>query len=173
MSRVLLMAVAVAIGALFISAPVAAKGFVQGIAIDVDGEDYYLAEVLVENDVIGHYWVQAGPKQLVGKHYNDYYNSEPFWSDDAPENELLYVVHGIIDTWTREKAELYASRGYVHYHELAAVSDGTPHPNKVVWLKHTARTRFTFTAMGMERNITPGIDWEFMPNWQMPYTPPP
>ncbi|UCG82843.1 MAG: hypothetical protein JSW38_11775, partial [Dehalococcoidia bacterium] len=124
---------------LLFAAPVAAKGFVQGIIVNVDGEYYYVAKAppaFPGNDVLGHYWVQAGPSQLVGKHYNDYLEAAPFWSNDAPEGELLYVVHGIIDTWDAEKAEMYASRGYVHYHELLAVSDGTPHPDKVVWLKH-------------------------------------
>ena len=63
---------------------------------------------------------------------------------------------------------------YVHYHELVSVDDGELHPNKVVWLKHTARTSFTFDggphADDMEpHEVTPGIDYEFLPNYMMPY----
>jgi len=83
-------------------------------------------------------------------------------------------VKAIIDTWTPEKAERYAERGYVHYHELIAVSDGTLHPTKVVWLKHTARTTFTLDggpATGKGIPMTPGVAYNFLPNWQTPYAP--
>ncbi|MFB0558751.1 MAG: hypothetical protein ACETVY_06515 [Candidatus Bathyarchaeia archaeon] len=155
------------------------KGFVHGIVITVDGEDYYLAGAPDGPggaiDVPGHYWVQAGPVQLVGKHYNTGpFGAPQWWSSDAPDGELLYTVHGIIDTWTEEKAERYAGRGYVHYHELIRVSDGQPHPTKVVWLKHTARTFFTLDGgprPDLAHSVTPGVDYEFMPNYMMPYGP--
>ncbi|MDW7670053.1 MAG: hypothetical protein SCJ93_14605, partial [Bacillota bacterium] len=95
---------------------------------------------------------------------------------DAPEGELLYIVHGIIDTWSKEKAEMYAKKGYVHYHELMSVEhNGELHPNKVVWLKHTARTSFTFDGGPMAgmmdpHDVTPGVDYMFMPNGMMEYT---
>jgi hypothetical protein len=72
------------------------------------------------------------------------------WSSDTPDGELLYIVHGIIDTWTADKSMWYAKRGYVHYHELILVGTGagTPnlpvyYPSKVFWLRHTARTNST------------------------------
>jgi len=156
-----------------------AKGFVHGIVISLDGEDYYLAGAPDgpngEIDVPGHYWAQAGPNQLVGKHYNTGPFGEPqWWSSDAADGELLYIVHAIIDTWDAVKAEEYASRGYIHYHELITVSNGEHHPTKVVWLKHTARTSFTLDggpATQFAHAVTPGVDYEFIPNYSMPYNP--
>lgn len=161
-------------------------GFVTGIVINVDGDDYYLAGAPVDptdpdspTDVPGHYWVLAGSNKLVGKHYNTGPMGMPQgWSSDAPDGELLYIVRGIIDIWTLEKSEWYASRGYVHYHELVKVEDGTLHPSKVVWLKHTARTFFTLDrgpAYWMmdpvlyEHEVTPGVDYEFPNNYMNPY----
>ncbi len=168
--------------ALLIAIPVAANGFVHGIIINVDGTDYYLAGPPDgpngERDIPGHEWVQAGPNQLVGKHYNigPMVPDPPwtFWSSDAPDGELLYIVHAIIDTWSPEKAASYVSQGYVHYHELVKVSDGTLHTAKVVWLKHTARTSFTLNGgphSELTHEVTPGVDYEFIPNWSMPYSP--
>jgi selenium-binding protein 1 len=154
----------------------AAKGFVHGIVIEVDGEDYYLAGAPDgpdgATDVPGHDWMQAGKDKLVGRHYNTGpFGAPQWWSSDAPDGELLYIVKGMIDTWTAEKAEQYASRGYVHYHELVAVDDGEEHPTKVVWLKHTARTSFTLDGgpgapnPPYEHEVTPGVDYEF-PTWR-------
>ncbi len=166
---------------LLIATPVSAKGFVHGIVVSIDGDDYYLAGAPDgpngEIDVPGHYWVQAGPDMLVGKHYNTGpFGAPQWWSSDAPDGELLYIVHGIIDTWTEEKAAEYASRGYVHYHEFVEVDDGTtPHPNKVVWLRHTARTSLTLDGGPLapdppyEHEVTPGVDYDFMPNYMNPY----
>jgi len=86
----------------------------------------------------------------------------------------LYVVHGVIDTWSPESAATYASRGYVHYHELVSVTDGSLHPTKVVWLRHHARTSFTLDGgprPDLVHEVTPGVDFEFIPNWFVPYTP--
>lgn len=154
------------------------KGFVHGIVVNVDGTDYYLAGPADgpngERDVPGHSWVKAGKHKLVGKHYN----TGPFgmlqwWSSDAPDGEFLFKVDAIIDEWTHEKAEQYAERGFVHYHELVKVSDGSLHPHKVVWLKHIARTTFTLDGGPMEPNpgfeMTPGVAYNFMPNYTMPY----
>lgn len=155
------------------------KGFVHGIIVNVDGDDYYLAGAPDgpggATDIPGHYWVIAGPDQMVGKHYNTGpFGAAQWWSSDASDGELLYVVHGIIDMWTEEKAALYAARGYVHYHELVKVSDGTLHPNKVLWLKHVARTQFTLDGgphPEFAHYVTPGVDYEFIPNGNMPYLP--
>lgn len=158
---------------------VAAKGFVHGIVVNLDGEDYYLAGAPDgpngEIDVPGHYWVQAGKDKLVGKHYNTGpFGAPQWWSSDAPDGELLYIVHSKIDEWSQEIAAEYASRGYTHYHEFVKVSDGTHHPTKVIWLKHTARTSFTLDggpAPDLAHEVTPGVDYDFIPNWDMPYTP--
>ena len=173
----LLLVIGVAVLTLAAVLPVSAKGFTHGIVVDVDGENYYLAGApdgpSGAFDVPGHDWVQAGPKQLVGKHYNTGpFGAPSWWSSDAPDGELLYVVHGIIDTWTEEKADWYASRGYVHRHELVRVSDGEEHPSKVVWLRHTARTTFTLDggpAMPFAHSVTPGVDYEFPNNYPVPY----
>ena len=155
------------------------NGFVHAITIDVDGEYYYMAGAPDgpdgATDIPGHYWVQAGPNQLVGKHYNTGpFGMSSWWSSDADDGELLYIVHAIIDTWSPEKAESYASRGYVHYHEILSVDDGAPHPTKVVWLKHTARTSFNFDRgphPELDHGVTPGVDYDFIPNGMMPYVP--
>lgn len=155
------------------------KGFIHGIVVEIDGDDYYFAGAPDgpngEVDVPGHYWVKAGPNKLVGKHYNTGpFGDEKWWSSDAPDGELLYKVDAIIDIWTAEKAEQYAAKGYVHYHEWVRVSDGELHPTKVVWLKHTARTFFTLDRgpmPEMSHEVIPGVDYEFMPNGHMPYEP--
>ncbi len=155
------------------------RGFVHGIVITVENEDYYLAGAPDgpggATDIPGHYWVMAGPSQLVGKHYNiGPFGAAQWWSSDAPDGELLYIVHAIIDTWSEEKAESYARLGYVHYHELIRVSDDSLHPYKVVWLKHTARTSFFFDGgphPELAHYVTPGVDYNFIPNGMMPYNP--
>jgi hypothetical protein len=165
--------------AALVAVPVAAKGFERWPVISLDGEDYYWAGAPDgpngETDVPGHYWVQAGPNRMVAKHYNTGpFGASRWWSSDAPDGELLYIAHIIIDEWTEEKAEQYAARGYVHYHELLEVDTGEPHPTKVGWFKHTARTSFTLDggpAPQFSHEVTPGIDFEFIPNGMTPYAP--
>jgi len=176
--RVTILIVVLLLG-LIIAVPASAQGFTHGIVIPVDGEDYYLAGAPDGPggafDIPGHYWVQAGPNQLVGRHYNTGpFGAPQWWSSDAPDGEFLYTVHAIIDTWSPEQAEQYASRGYIHYHELVSVEDGTLHPTKVVWLKHTARTSFTLDGgphPELAHEVTPGLDTEFIPNGSTPYNP--
>lgn len=157
-------------------------GFVHGIEIEIDGEMYYFAGAPDgENgaiDVPGHYWVQAGKNRVVGKHFNTGpFGTPKWWSSDAEDGAYLYMVNGIIDTWSLEKAEAYYSRGYVHYHEFVSVADGSEHPEKVVWLKHTAVTNFTLDGgpgapePPYEHVVTPGVDFEFPNNSFMPYNP--
>jgi hypothetical protein len=156
-----------------------AQGFTHAPVIDVDGVDYFMAGAPDgpdgATDIPGHEWVQAGPNQLVGKHFNTGpFGASQWWTSDAPDGEYLYKVHGIIDTWSPEKAASYASRGYVHYHELLRVSDGAEHPTKVVWLRHTARTSFNLDGgphPELDHYVTPGVDYDFIPNGFMPYTP--
>lgn len=158
-------------------AAVQAEGFTHGIVINVDGTDYYLAGPPDgpggATDIPGHYWVMAGPNQLVGHHYNTGpFNAPQWWSSDAADGELLYIVHAIIDTWSQDKAASYAARGYVHYHELISVADGSLHPDKVVWLRHTARTSFRLDGgphPELSHYVTPGLDYEFIPNGMNPY----
>lgn len=172
-----LLAVVAALTALAV--PAQAAGFERGTVLNVDGIDYYLAGAPDgpggSIDIPGHSWVQAGPDHLVGKHYNTGpFGAPSWWSSDAPDGELLYVVHGIIDTWSAEKAATYASRGYVHYHELVAVDGGSLHPTKVVWLRHHARTRFTLDggpAPQFTHPVTPGVDFDFINNYFVPYAP--
>ncbi len=154
-------------------------GLRAGIVLEVDGEDYYLAGPPIEEgsdvlDVPGHEWVILSLNAIYGKHYNTGpFGAENWWSSDADDGELLYTVVGIIDGWTEAKAERYAERGYVHYHELVSVDAGELHPDKVVWLKHNARTSFTLDGgphpemAGHE--VTPGIDYNFLPNYMQPY----
>jgi selenium-binding protein 1 len=156
-----------------------AGGFVHGIVIEVDGEDYYLAGAPDgpngETDVPGHDWVISGKDKLVGKHYNTGpFGAPQWWSSNAPDGELLYIVRGVIDTWNEEKAAFYASRGFVHYHELVSVFDGSLHPEKIVWLKHTARTTFNLDGgprPDLGHEVTPGIDFDFINNFYVPYVP--
>ena len=50
----------------------AGNGFIHGIIIEIDGEDYYFAGPPDgpngENDVPGHYWRKAGKDKVNGKH---------------------------------------------------------------------------------------------------------
>jgi selenium-binding protein 1 len=156
-----------------------AAGFERAPVITLDGEDYYLAGPPDgpggANDVPGHYWVKSGPNMLVAKHYNTGpFGAPRWWSSDAPDGELLYIAKVIIDTWSTEKAEMYAARGYVHYHEFVSVADGSLHPTKVGWFKHIARTSFTLDGgprPDLAHVVTPGVDFEFIPNYFVPYAP--
>lgn len=156
------------------------NGFVHGIIIELDGEDYYFAGPPDgqngENDVPGHYWRKAGKNKVNGKHFNTGpFGASKWWSSDANDGAYLYFVHGIIDIWTPELAQEYADNGYVHRHEFVKVSDGTPHPSKVIWLKHTAVTSFTLDGgpgapnPPYSHSVTPGLDWMFPNNYMMPY----
>jgi hypothetical protein len=151
--------------------------FVRGIVFAIDGEDYYFAGAPDgpngEVDVPGHSWIEVTAGEFVGLHYNTGPGgAEQWWSSDAEDGELLFFVEALIDTWTPQKAAWYASRGYVHYHEMVSVEDGTVHPEYVVWLRHTALGSFTFDGgplPEMGHDVTPGVDWNFMLNNEMPY----
>ena len=158
------------------------NGFIHGIVIELDGENYYLVGPTDgpngEKDVPGHYWRPAGKDKLNGKHYNTGpFGAPSWWSSDADDGDYLYFVHGIIDIWTPEIAADYASDGFVHYHEFVSVATGLEHPTKVIWLKHTAVTSFTLDGgpgapnPPYQHDVTPGIDWDFPNNYMMPYDP--
>jgi hypothetical protein len=65
----------------------------------------------------------------------------------------------------------------VHYHEFVSTEDGKLHPDKVVWLKHTAVTSFTLDGgpgapnPPYEHAVTPGVDLLFPNNYMEPYDP--
>lgn len=80
-----------------------AAGFEHGIVITLDRSDYYLAGPADgpsgELDVPGHYWLRLGPQRIMGLHNNTGpFGEESWWSSDAGDGELLYVVDAIIDT---------------------------------------------------------------------------
>ena len=156
------------------------SGFIHGLEVDIDGEMYYFAGapdgMNGAVDVPGHYWVQSGKNKVVGKHYNTGpFGMSNWWSSDAKDGAFLYIVHGIIDTWSVEKATMYKDKGFVHRHEFISVESGEFHPSKVVWLKHTSRTSFTLDGgpgapnPPYEHYVTPGVDLKFPNNGFMPY----
>jgi len=172
---------------LFITTPVLAapewnrnpKGFEHGIKLDIEGEYYYFkgpGSTPGAIDVPGHTWVQAGHRQVIGRHYNVGPGGAPsWWAASEPDGVLLYKVHGVFDkppgNISNEREQWLKSRGYVHVHELVNASnpmnpDGTWNEAEdlVVYLKHTAVREFDFTHMAV-RHVTPGIDYDFMPNW--------
>jgi selenium-binding protein 1 len=184
LSKQFMVALALVALAAVMVVPVSASGFERWpvITLPVPGEgdrDFFWAGAPDgpngETDVPGHYWVQAGPRTLVAKHYNTGpFGAPSWWSSEAPDGELLYIAQVRIDTWTPAKAERYASRGYVHYHEFLDVETGEPHPTLVGWFKHTARTSFALDggpAPQFAHEVTPGIDYEFILNWTVPYNP--
>ncbi|MHA1620220.1 MAG: hypothetical protein ACTSVZ_13165 [Promethearchaeota archaeon] len=158
------------------------KGFEHGILIDVDGEEYYFAGPGSEpgmTDVPGHTWVQTGTYSLVGRHYNvGPYNANmgtyvPAWWAPMEENGvLLFKVDAIIAPRSHEIAESMAERGFVHYHEILNTETMEEHETLVVWLKHTAMSTYYFVPIPMPmmaHEVTPGVDYMFMPNYMMPY----
>ncbi|MBT4483096.1 MAG: T9SS type A sorting domain-containing protein, partial [Candidatus Latescibacteria bacterium] len=127
-------------------------------------------------DIPGHYWTITGANTLTGDHYNTGPLDEASWWATGEENDiLLWTVDAAIDDWTASKAEGWANKDYLHYHELVRVSDGMLHPSKVVWLKHTAVTSFNFDGGPHPefgpREVTTGIDAQFLPNGDTPYDP--
>ncbi len=149
------------------------KGFVHGIALEIDGETrYFDGPGTGVQDVPGHTWVETGPYRVKGRHYNVGPGGAPsWWATGEPDGVLLFVVDGIIAPWSMEIREKMAARGYVHYHELVDAADN-PHPTLVVWLKHTAVRSFNFDGGPMPalaHLVTPGIDYNFMPNYMTPY----
>ncbi len=153
--------------------------YVAGPLVPIDGEYYYFTGAPVGSngatDIPGHSWIIAGENTFIGAHFNSGpAGAAKWWSSDAPDQALLYTVEAIADEWTAEKAKMYADMGFVHYHEMASVKDGSLHPTKVVWLKHTAVTSFTLDggpAPQFSHSVKPGVDLEFIPQGMMPYSP--
>lgn len=177
---------AVALGAMLVSSA-GANDFVHGIMIKVD-RDYYYFDGAPDGpdgatDIPGHYWMQTAPNRLVGKHYNEGpFGADDWWSSDGGNDELLYEVEAVIDTWNPAKAGQYAARGFVHYHELVSVSTGEHHPRKVVWLRHKPVKEFTLDG-GPHAELSHAVDfdnplivydgyhYQFIPNYFIPYAP--
>lgn len=152
-------------------------GFTRGITLKIDGKRYVLAGVPDapngNTDIPGHSWAVIDKDQLVGRHVNTGpFGASQWWSSDAADGALLYNISGVIDSWSEKKAVSYHNRGYVHYHELLSVEDGSPHPEKVLWLRHAAVTNFTLDGgphPELTHAVTPGVDFRFIPNWNVPY----
>jgi len=155
------------------------KAFVHGIALDIDGMTlYFKGPGSVEGaiDVPGHTWVQTGFDRVKGRHYNVgpwmAPAGTPRWATQEPYGVLLFVVDGIIDVppddLSYDREQWLKDHGYVHFHELVD-SDSVESEDYVVYLKHTAVRSFYFDggpmAPGSNHDVTPGIDYNFMPNW--------
>lgn len=166
------------------------KAFVHGIKVWIDGQDYYFKGPAVPDtdplrtDVPGHTWVQTGPYQFEGRHYNIgpiEMPPMPFWATGEEVGVLLFKVHGIAaPTELDPKMELkLRKQGYVHRHELIYASDpdgvgplepGDENEDIRVYLKHIAVREFYFDGgppvpVNVPHQVHPGIDREFMPNW--------
>ena len=105
------------------------KGFVHGIALEIEGEIWYFAGPgsLVPPfsviDVPGHTWVQTGPYRVKGRHYNiGPAGMASWWATGEPNKVLLFVVDGIIDVFPEnlspKREQWLMTHGYVHVHEL-------------------------------------------------------
>lgn len=157
------------------------KEFVHGIIIPLDHDRYYFNGpadgVNGERDIPGHEWVKLRHNQYIAKHYNTgpVGAQAQWWSSDAEDGSLLWTMHAIIDTWSEVNAVKYYNRGFVHYHPLVSVRNGTPHKRKVAWLKHVATKNFTFDGVPIPPEfayeVKPGVDYGIDPNWNIPYDP--
>jgi selenium-binding protein 1 len=155
--------------------PDADEGYTRGLVYHLDGQDYYLDGPMEggARDIAGHDWKMLPDGTVAGRHFNTGPFGKPkYWSSDAEDGQLLYRIHGIIDTWSEEKAEDYHSRGYVHYHKLVTVDARQPHPTKIMWARHTAVASFKFDGgpmPWMAHDVEPGVDMEFMHNHHFRY----
>ena len=151
--------------------------YVAGLMVPIDGQYYYFTGAPVGDsgatDIPGHSWIITGDNSFIGAHFNSGPGgASKWWSSDAPDQALLYTVEAVVDTWSAENAAKYIGMGFIHYHEMASVKDGSLHPTKVVWLKHTAVTGFTLDggpAPQFAHSVKPGLDLEFVPQGMMPY----
>ncbi len=125
--------------------------------------------------------------------FGHHYNTGPlgagapgrFWSSNAPDHSLLFLVDIIISRWTPKLALERFNDGYVHYHELVREGDGCVHPRLVAWFKHTAIESFSFDGgpppvlpdgtffrpRNVPFKVRPGIAHGFMVNYDVPYKP--
>ncbi|MFK8017105.1 MAG: hypothetical protein AB8G17_16905 [Gammaproteobacteria bacterium] len=177
-------------------------GFTHRIEIFLDNKTWYFAGPELElnfaqkgqpQDVPGHCWSPArdvgSSKHFIGKHHNTgplAMNGPPrFWSSDAEDHQQLYWVDVLISEWSPRIAQSRMLQGYVHYHELVQKDDGCLHPDKVVWMRHSAVRAFTFDRgppqtrpdgrpfrpRNVGHQVLPGVDPNFPPNYDIPYIP--
>ncbi len=163
----------------------AAQEFVHGITIKLHHDRYHFAGPADgengETDIPGHTWRRIGKNRYQGKHHNTGpFGAPNWWSSDAGDGALIYVVEARIDKWTEKKALQYYMKGFTHYHPLVNAKTGQLHPKKVAWLKHAAVKTFEvdgsnmLAATGLEAyTVAPGIDYKVTPNWATPYNPNP
>lgn len=114
------------------------SAFTDSVVIEISGEDYTL-----DKGLPGHEWLQISDTEYFALHHNigpD--EAESWWASEADNDELLYVANIVIDTWTAEKAEDYAERGYVYYHPLVHIEGEAYHPELVAWFQHIAIESF-------------------------------
>jgi hypothetical protein len=153
------------------------KGFEHGLAVSIDGNDYYFkgpGSIAGAIDVPGHVWVQTGPNRVIGLHYNvgpwAVPHGTPWWATGEPYGVLLFKVDGIIDVppddLSSKMENWYRKHGYVHIHEFVD-EYGVELEDYVVYLKHTAVRTFFFDGGPMTPMywVYPGVDYDFMPNW--------
>ena len=150
------------------------SAFTDSIVISIDGEEYTLENMTEDAQGLpGHEWLKISETEYFALHHNVGPNeAESWWATEAPNDELLYVVNVVIDTWTIEKAEAYAERGYVHYQPLIHVTDGTRHPEMIAWMQHIALDSFHLDGGSqplLGHDVVPGIDRLFLPNWSTEY----
>lgn len=148
--------------------------FTDSITIVIDGEDYTLGDMTDGTQGLpGHEWLKISDTEYFALHHNIGPNeAESWWASETENDELLYVANIVIDIWTTEKAEDYAERGYIYYHPLVHMEDGTYHTELVAWFQHIAIESFNLDGgpqplLGHE--VTPSIDMLFLPNWSTPY----
>ena len=158
----------------------ASQTFTHGIVVNLDGVGYYFDGpadgVNGTKDAPGHYWWQDAPRHVYGLHYNiGPFGEKQWWSSDAKDKELLYVVDVIIAPWTNKTAYEFAKQGYVHYHELVRTDNGEKHPELVAWFKHVAvPAGFILDKGPMSEDkhiVGAGIDYRFLNNYFIPYNP--
>ena len=92
--------------------------FVHGIEVDIDGVKYYFDGPADADkgakDAPGHYWWQDSPNHIYGLHLNiGPFGEEKWWSSDAKNNELLFLVDAIIAPWS-EKDAFEFSKKVIH-----------------------------------------------------------
>jgi methanethiol oxidase len=157
--------------------PASSLLYQRGLVYRVDGKDYFLHGPMESGarDIPGHDWMKVSGTEVSGRLFNTGpFGMPKWWSSNANDGQLLYLVDGIIDTWSPEQRLLYNSLGYVHYHKLVSVEDRQPHPTKVMWLQYTAVGSFTLDGgprPWLAHEVIPGIDFKFQPNTQFPYPP--
>lgn len=143
---------------------------VDDVTFMIDGEPYQLEGTTDEQQALpGHEWLQVSETEYFARHHNigpD--EAESWWATEAVNDELLYVVNVVIDTWTPKKAEDFADRGYM----LSPLEDGTRHPEQVAWMQHIALTTFNLDGGPqplLGHDVVPDINRLFMPNWSTTY----